>query len=1380
MALLSGLPGIPSFDAVGDVTSLAQRWLKWKERFHLYVAASGVTDDTQKRALLLHCAGPGVLEIFNGIPEATRGSAKEFDKAVKALDDFFKETKNVLKERQNFWNIKPEPGETLNNLITRLRTAAEHCEFGDEKGNQIRDKALLEVTNKKLKTKLSSDGKMTLDTMLTTIATYEYPDAIILRPKEDDSSAQGSKSQGASKSDQAQAVSSRPFRGRGRGAAGTGFRGCYRCGERGHFARECAISEDHVCEKCGNKGHTAARCHTKSVRGNSTSRGGSSRGTSSRGKRGNSQASRGRGGKSKQSVHSIHDEPAGDTPDNGIYYAWSTFDGSDKTDGMVMFKIDNCDVEMLVDSGSTCDIIPESVLKLLNKDLSPVDRQVFAYNSEKPLDTMGIVNAKIAVPGTDKSVTTKLIVVKGSPTALLGRHTAMKLGVLRIGVDIVNACDEATSTKPVSIKDLQECYPNVFSGLGKLKDCQLKLHVDDSVVPVAQPIRRIPFSRRAKVNEKLEELLKLDVIEKVEGPSTWVNPLVAVEKPNGDVRVCLDMRQANRAILRQRHPIPTVEETIKEMSGGIYFSKLDLNMGYHQIELEPESRDITTFSGPSGLYRYKRLLFGINMASEKFQSLISQVIAGCDGAYNISDDIVVVGASRAEHDARLKAVIQRLQDRGLTLNGAKCAIGVKSINYMGHVLTDGGVKVSDEKVKAITNAPRPTTRQEVRSFLGSVQFCAKFIKDFGTVSEPLWELTKSQSEWKWGKSEESAFREIKERLIRAPVMAYFKSGAETRIITDASPVGLGAVLEQKQADGLFRPIYYASRKLSDVETRYSQFEREALAVRWACQKFHLFVYGIDFEILTDHKPLVAIFNGKHKAPNARLERWLLSLQPYTFTVSHIPGKSNTADGLSRLPIDGSDAIGEHTEDFAFSVIAEAIPGAIKLQQIEQSSENDQNLKLIRNAVTSGDWGPLSGSMYHTVRNELWVQGNIVMRNDRIVIPEVLRKQVLTLAHEGHQGMTRTKARLRLKVWWPTMNSEVEEFIRACHPCQLVGSRPRPEPIRSTPLPPGPWTDLAIDLCGPLPNGDMLFVIVDYYSRWPEVIWLKNTSASTIIKCLENVFQTHGLPETIRSDNGPQFVAQEFSAFCDYLDIQHKKGVPYWPQSNGEVERVNETLLKIVKIANVQKQDLRKEMGNFLFQYRNTPHATTGLSPAELLMGRKLRDKLPCLSMSLEKPTESEWQRLARERDSRKKAQYKAYADERRCAVSCDIVPGDKVLMPKKRDNKLSCNFEEEPCVVLEREGNAVIVQTADGTKMRNTAHLKKFVEKPVAAAEPLTPSRDEPAGMTLFSPSSPGKPSGNSPSGNSQEVEKGQDASVTIRRSSRTSAQPTWLKDFVT
>ena len=354
-----------------------------------------------------------------------------------------------------------------------------------------------------------------------------------------------------------------------------------------------------------------------------------------------------------------------------------------------------------------------------------------------------------------------------------------------------------------------------------------------------------------------------------------------------------------------------------------------------------------------------------------------------------------------------------------------------------------------------------------------------------------------------------------------------------------------------------------------------------------------------------------------------------------FSIRHIPGGENAADALSRLPVDSTpDAAIKKTEEYACSIVADAIPAALAPRQVERESERDPTLQLVRHAITSGDWSKLQGTTYKAVRDELWIMEQLVMRGNKVVIPEKLWNQTIQLAHEGHQGMVRTKSRLREKVWWLDLDKQVEKLIRACYLCQLVGPRPKPEPIRSTPLPQGPWSEIAVDLLE-IPKRGHLLVVVDYYSKWPEIAFLTKTDAGNVIKCMESMFRTHGLPETLRSDNGPPFASREFEGFLEYLSIDHKKGIPYWPQSDGEVERLNKTLLKAIRIAQLQGKDWKREVQDFLFQYRSTPHTVTSLSPAELLMGRKLRDKLPQVKPSHDQATEAEWQILLRERYARR-------------------------------------------------------------------------------------------------------------------------------------------------
>ena len=392
------------------------------------------------------------------------------------------------------------------------------------------------------------------------------------------------------------------------------------------------------------------------------------------------------------------------------------------------------------------------------------------------------------------------------------------------------------------------------------------------------------------------------------------------------------------------------------------------------------------------------------MATEKFQQIVWQLIKRCSRAYNVHDDLRVVGANDKEHDENLDRVVRKLQESGLTLNYDKREIGVGEMTYMGDVLSADGLRLSSERIKAIVDAPAPQNQSEVRSFLGSAQFCAKFIDNFATTSTPLWDLTAKEAEWEWGPTQKRAFQQIKDQLNLAPVMAYHCQGAATRLTTDASPVGLGAILEQRQEDGTYRPIYYASRKLSKVEKRYSQFEREALAVRWACEKFHLYLYGIEFEIQTDHRPLVTVLGPKSKPPSARIERWLLYLQQYHYQIKYIPGRLNSADALSRLPVgptdDGDTA---KTEEFAYSVASKAIPAALTPKEVELASEKDPTLQLVRQAVMKNDWSRLQGSIYRAVKDELWIFGQLVMRGTRIVVPKSLWQHTIKLAHEGHHG-----------------------------------------------------------------------------------------------------------------------------------------------------------------------------------------------------------------------------------------------------------------------------------------------------------------------------------------------------------------------------------------
>ena len=302
------------------------------------------------------------------------------------------------------------------------------------------------------------------------------------------------------------------------------------------------------------------------------------------------------------------------------------------------------------------------------------------------------------------------------------------------------------------------------------------------------------------------------------------------------------------------------------------------------------------------------------------------------------------------------------------------------------------------------------------------------------------------------------------------------------------------------------------------------------------------------------------------------------------------------------------------EEYVHYIARNAVPKAMSLTQLQQATSQDPVLQQVHQSVVSGNWTKTKETHpYFCVKDELTATESLLLRGSRIVIPASLQSTTLQLAHEGHQGIVRTKQLLREKVWWPGVDKDVEHLIRSCISCQAQSSKSCPQPLTMTEMPSRPWTVLHADLCGPFPSGESLLVLVDSCSRWSEVFILKSTTAAVIINRMKSCFAVHGLPEEIVTDNGPQFVAEEFDSYLRDHSITHRRVTPYWPQANSEVERFNRTLEKAIRAATTEGKDWKNEINTFLLIYRATPHCTTGKSPAVLLFGREIRTKLPSLN-----------------------------------------------------------------------------------------------------------------------------------------------------------------------
>ena len=1117
---------IPTFNPFREPATIGPRWQRWLNSFELFADGKGLicddllddasTDERRRdrqtqqrrRALLLHQAGADVQDIFATL-EST-GERWDYAATIVALNSYFVPQVNSAFARQTFHQIAQRPGETVQQFATRLRSAARDCEYGNDVENQMRDAVLNKCESLYVKRKLLEEGQGL--TLARTLQIAQQCESV-----ESQMAAMRLKNE-PSPSEQVNRVARDNTSGERQPTKG----GCYRCGKTGHFARDPQCpAKGKSCRNCGGKNHFENVCRSQ-----------------------------------KRSVNLVNDDAARNDSD----YAFC-LGGTEDDSNMLRVDVGNVTLKMLVDSGATSNIVDEATWEKLKLKKVECESRVavggeklYAYASDTPLQVKGSFVCTVSA-GT-RSEEAEFLVVRGRGVPLLGRKTATQLGVLKIGVGVAAVSDVAST--------LKLDYPEVFNGIGKLNSRKITLHIDPDVKPVAQPLRRIPFNLRSKVDDKINELIAHDIIEEVDGPTPRVNPVVIVPKSNSsDIRLCIDMRRANEAIIRGRYPIPTVDELLQNMNGSKVFSKIDLKWGYHQLELTEESRDITTYATHSGLYRYKRLLFGVSSASEQYQHEIAAALAGIEGVENISDDIVIHAPDEETHNERLHAVMQRPSRCGLTVNGAKCQFNLERLVFMGILLSQKGIGPTKDRVKAVVEAQEP-------------------------------------------------------------------------------------------------------------------------------------------DLVTDHKPLEAIYSPRSR-PCARVERWMLRLQPYDFRVVHIPGPPNIADPLSRLVKGECRDTANEADDYVRFVAVSATPKAMSTREVEEASGNDEELQNVRDAIQTGNF--VKCRAYMAIASELCVVGQLVLRGTRIVLPVKLRPAALALAHEGHLGIVGTKTMLRSKVWWPAMDREAERHCRSCYGCQLVARPDPPEPLSPAPLPDGPWVDVATDLMGPLPSGHSLLVVVDYFTRYYEVAVLKSTTADNVIDSLDDAFSRHGLPVTVKSDNGPQFRSSEFAEYCTENNTTHLRVTAKWAQANGEVERQNASLLKRIRIAQAERQDWKRELRKYLAQYRNLPHTTTGRTPAELLYNRKLRGKLPDIGSNPVVDHE------LRDRDSEMKGRSKIYADERRGARYSEIETGDRVLVQQEKTNKLSTPFSPNPLTVVSKTGNSLVIEAEDGARYsRNTSHVRKFLE----------------------------------------------------------------------
>ena len=879
---------------------------------------------------------------------------------------------------------------------------------------------------------------------------------------------------------------------------------------------------------------------------------------------------------------------------------------------------------------------------------------------------------------------------------------------------------DGTTTQRRQLEDLLRKHRHVFHKEGDELGFTSSVHhsiptTDD--IPVHQAYRSIAPRHYDEVRAHIQDLLHQGIIQESQSP--YAAPVVLARKKDGSLRLCVDYRRLNSKTVRDAYPLPRLLESFDALAGAQYFSTLDLASSYHQIAMSPKDQHKTAFSTPFRLWEYRRMAFGLCNAPATFQRLMQTTMSDFMFSFLLVylDDLLVYSRTFEEHLKHLDRLLTRIAETGLKLRQSKCQFLRREVTYLGHTVSAEGIGCEEEKTAAVRNWPTPQTTQDLRKFIGFASYYRRFVKNFAHIAAPLHDLinlvsrkapraSKSVPISKhWTATHEAAFQGLKSALTDANVLAFADFDRPFLLEVDASHDGLGAILSQQQQSGELKVISYASRRLRPTEknhANYSSFKLELLALKWAVtEKFRHYLLGSHFTILTDNNPLTHLQTAKLGAIE---QRWYADLANFDFDIKYRPGKTNPADGLSRIPPEPPSSALPGTRVPAH--LACALEVWCEQVDAGDTSTPADHVNVPTPSVTDKD--TLGTTLPHRTKEELaclqmedtaissilhtWpdpptsrnilpeakklakqlprlelIDGILYRRvNDphlgplqQLVLPASLRPDVLSSLHDdmGHQGIHRTTSLLQQRVYWPGMHAEVDAYIAKCHRCQMKSDSRKKPPMRHL-LASRPLEVLAVDftvLEKGLHGFENVLVMTDVFTKFSQAIPTPDQKAPTVARILiREWFVRFGVPQRIHSDQGRNFESALISELCNIYGISKSRTTPYHPEGNAQCERFNRTLHNLLRsVAPERRHRWPEYLPTLIHAYNSTPHASTGFSPFFLLFGQNPRLPVDALvtvpTPSAEDPVD--WVRIHRARlleaHHRAQAVQQAAASQRR-------------------------------------------------------------------------------------------------------------------------------------
>ena len=814
----------------------------------------------------------------------------------------------------------------------------------------------------------------------------------------------------------------------------------------------------------------------------------------------------------------------------------------------------------------------------------------------------------------------------GKQTTLGTGDKTVKVKALEINKRLINEDIHIDSNTRKLLENLLNKYEDIFAVSGINSPSSAGSHRIRTIndIPVCQPYRRIPPTEVKAVKDHINNLIREGVIE--ESSSMYSSPIVLVKKKSGELRMCVDYRKLNAKVVRDQYPLPRVDDSLDAVAGSIWFTTLDLKSAYSQIPVIPEDQNKTAFSTPFGLYNFKRMPFGLANAPATFQRIMANLFRRelMQGVICYLDDILIYSHTIEEHLKLIEIVLERLQSVNLRLNSEKCSWFHKSVSFLGHIISEDGIATDDDKLKVVRDWEKPQTIKQLRSFIGFASYYGKFIPKFTSLCRPLHELiieknnergtvigrrSSTKIELVWSIEALEAFENLKIKLCSTPILGYPDYHRKFRLDIDASDYGLGAVLSQ-ECKGKMKVISYASKTVpkSWRKPDYSSKRLEFNALVWAVtKKFNHYLIGTECDVYTDNIALSYI-NSTHKL-SAYEQRGVSKLAPFKLNYIYRKGRENVnADALSRLNNVEVNSKGLVVIDKVSNTDlgTDLIPMFSREEIISKQKEDDE-LCAIREKVEKGN------TKFEIIDGVLFANrwGNEACR--RIMIPRSLIFQILEGIHDGcgHQGIERVIHRVNLEMNWKGKYKNIRDYIRGCTVCNKskgVGDGPvkMGRLSASRPLEMISIDFITVDKSSD--GRDSILVITDIFTKFTKAVATRNQSALTVAKVILNEWiYNFGIPERIHSDQGRNFVSSLIKELCMLLCINQSKTTSYHPAGNGQTERMNRTLLSLLRsLSEEKKSKWPLYLNELIHAYNILEHSSTGYSPFFLMFGREER------------------------------------------------------------------------------------------------------------------------------------------------------------------------------